>query len=78
MNEFLLDTLKKKIVIIDEASMIDSSLLYEVIKRDPEKLILLGDSEQIPPVSAGQPFHDLINHFNPVKIQLNTVIKTWR
>lgn len=72
MNEFLLDTLKKKIVIIDEASMIDSSLLYEVIKRDPEKLVLLGDSEQIPPVSAGQPFHDLINHFNPVKIQLNT------
>ncbi len=50
-----------KTVIVDEASMLDSWLLANVIKRlAPRQLILVGDDAQLPPVGRGQPFHDLI------------------
>jgi exodeoxyribonuclease V alpha subunit len=48
-------------IIIDEASMIDSILLAEVVQRKPKRLILVGDPSQLPPVGRGQPFHDLID-----------------
>jgi len=54
--------LDASLVIIDEASMIDSLLLSRVIEALPEgcKLILVGDENQLPPVAPGQPFTDLI------------------
>jgi len=55
------EDLSGKNVIIDEASMIDAALLAEVIRRRPERLCLVGDPAQLPPVGRGQPFHDLIN-----------------
>lgn len=57
---FTLDTLDGYAVIIDEASMIDSLLLAEIVRRNPSKLILVGDEDQLPPVGMGQPFHDLV------------------
>ena len=50
----------KGLVIVDEASMVDLALLAEIIKLKPKKLVLVGDFAQLPPVGAGQPFHDLI------------------
>jgi exodeoxyribonuclease V alpha subunit len=47
-------------VVIDEASMIDSALLAEIVRRAPRRLVLVGDQAQLPPVGRGQPFHDLI------------------
>lgn len=52
-----------KTIIIDESSMMDSCLLAEVVKREPERLILVGDQAQLTPVGAGQPFHDIIDFF---------------
>lgn len=49
-------------VIIDEASMVPAFLLYEIVKRNPRRLILVGDEAQLPPVGAGAPFHDLVRH----------------
>lgn len=52
------------IVIVDECSMIDVFLmrrLIEAIKFTNTKLIMIGDSAQIPSVSAGNCFFDLIN-----------------
>lgn len=49
-------------VIIDEASMVASDLMYEIVKRKPARLILVGDAAQLPPVGQGQPFHDIINN----------------
>lgn len=46
-------------VIVDEASMVDSWLLAKLISFKPNKLILVGDASQLPPVGKGQPFHDL-------------------
>lgn len=57
---FTRDSLKGYSVIVDEASMVDSELMAEIIKRAPDKLILVGDAAQLPPVGKGQPFHDII------------------
>lgn len=59
-NEFTAGDLINQTVIIDEASMIDAALLAEIIRRNPKRLILVGDPGQLPPVGRGQPFHDLI------------------
>ena len=55
--------LQGETVIVDESSMIDSELLSEITKREPERLILVGDQAQLPPVGAGQPFHDIIHYY---------------
>ena len=47
-------------VIVDESSMVPSELLYEIVKRNPSKLVLVGDEAQLPPVGNGQPFKDII------------------
>lgn len=56
--------LQAELVIIDEASMVDSALLAVVIRALPRSctLILVGDENQLPPVGPGQPFTDLINY----------------
>ena len=48
-------------VIVDEASMVSSDLMAEIMSRNPDRLILVGDQAQLPPVGKGQPFHDLIS-----------------
>ena len=48
-------------VIADESSMIDAALLAEITRRDPCRLVLVGDQAQLPPVGRGAPFHDLID-----------------
>lgn len=59
-TRFTLESLKGKSVIVDEASMVDSELMAEIIKREPDRLVLVGDAAQLPPVGKGQPFHDII------------------
>lgn len=70
-GQFRLDTLEKTVVIVDEASMIDAAIMFEIIKRKPQQLILVGDQSQLPPVGAGQPFHDAINIFPDNVFTLN-------
>lgn len=48
-------------IIVDESSMVDSALLAEIVKRNPARLILVGDQAQLTPVGRGQPFHDIID-----------------
>ncbi len=52
-----------KMLIIDEASMLDTQLMAELFKVLPPhvKLVLTGDAQQVPPVKPGQPFKDMIN-----------------
>lgn len=54
--------LDEKVVIVDEASMIDLSLMYALaqsLKRGA-RLVLIGDSDQLPSVGAGNVLDDLI------------------
>lgn len=57
---FTLRTLRGVSVVLDEASMVSSDLMWEIVKRGPDRLVLVGDEAQLPPVGSGQPFHDLI------------------
>ena len=55
--------LDERVIIVDEASMIDLSLmssLTEALKRGT-RLILIGDSDQLPSVGAGNVLEDLIS-----------------
>lgn len=51
------------IVIVDEASMIDTILMNNLIKalKPSTKLILVGDSNQLPSVGSGSVLKDIIN-----------------
>ena len=51
------------IVICDESSMIDSSLMAALLRalRPGTHLYLFGDADQLPPVGPGMPFRDVIS-----------------
>ena len=57
--------IQPKILIIDEASMVDEillALLFSIINIDSlEHLIIVGDSNQLPPIGLGKPFVDIID-----------------
>lgn len=54
--------LDEKVIIIDEASMIDTLLMDALLSacRGGSKLILIGDSDQIPSVGCGNVLSDII------------------
>ena len=51
------------VLIVDESSMIDISLMYSLLKALPNKmrLILVGDIDQLPSVGAGNVLRDIID-----------------
>ena len=55
--------LNADIIIIDEVSMIDNHLMYALLKAVPPEstLVLIGDSNQLPSVGAGNVLHDIID-----------------
>ncbi len=51
-------------VIIDECSMLTEDMfaaLLQALKR-AQRIIFVGDPNQLPPIGAGRPFVDLVNH----------------
>ena len=69
---FLVNSLSGKDIVIDEASMLDTDLLYAIMERGPSRLVLVGDEAQLPPVGSGQPFHDIVRN----RPDLVTTLKT--
>ena len=69
-NEF--DQLDENVVIIDEASMVDSQLMMSLLKavKPGARLIIIGDSDQLPSVGAGNVLRDIISssRFSVVKL----------
>ena len=59
-------------LIIDESSMVSSDLMAEIVRRNPKRLVLVGDPAQLPPVGRGQPFHDLIQLRPETVVELST------
>ena len=54
--------LNENVIIIDEMSMNDNELLYQLLQAVPNgcKIIMLGDLAQLPPLGVGSVFKDLI------------------
>ncbi|QDF65163.1 AAA family ATPase [Mycoplasma nasistruthionis] len=52
-----------KILVIDEFSMVDVNLLEKLLKTCPsvEKIVLIGDKDQLPAIGPGDLLNDLIN-----------------
>lgn len=59
-----------KTVIIDECSMLTEEMLAATLDalQGVERLILVGDPRQLPPIGAGRPFVDLVTQFAPAGI----------
>lgn len=54
-----------KTVIIDESSMLTEDMFAGILKlvdSHAERIIFIGDPNQLPPIGAGRPFVDLINY----------------
>lgn len=64
------------VMIVDEASMLDISLLHSLLACIPDgaQLVLIGDRDQLQPVNPGQPFRDLIKTiYNDLEVPIKTV-----
>lgn len=55
------------LVVIDEASMLTEEMLAATLDAftGVDRLILVGDPRQLPPIGAGRPFVDLVNKLRP-------------
>jgi len=55
--------LPSDIIVLDEASMVNSSLFYSLVSaiKEGAKVIIVGDDGQLPPIGCGNIFHDLLN-----------------
>ncbi|MBT9177128.1 MAG: ATP-dependent RecD-like DNA helicase [Firmicutes bacterium] len=55
--------LRCDLLVLDESSMMDLSLMYHLLKAVPLgcRLVLVGDVDQLPPVGVGNVLRDIIN-----------------
>lgn len=64
--------LAEQVIIVDEASMVDLLLMNALLLaiKPGAHLLLIGDSDQLPPVGAGNVLHDLIQseRFSTVRL----------
>ena len=60
-----------KTVIIDEASMLTEEQLAALLNglRGVERLVLVGDPRQLPPIGAGRPFLDIVRRLAPENVE---------
>ncbi len=61
----------KTVVVMDEAGMVNNKLMKSIldeVEKTGAKLVLAGDSEQLQPIQAGNPFRDMseINGFTEI------------
>jgi exodeoxyribonuclease V alpha subunit len=57
------DTMPYKVVLVDEASMINSLLFARLVSKidSDATIIIVGDDAQLPPIGAGSPLSDFIS-----------------
>lgn len=68
-----------KTVIIDESSMLTEEMFAGILKlvdSHAERIIFIGDPNQLPPIGAGRPFVDLINYLENAHPNKVATLKT--
>ncbi len=64
------------LLVVDEASMLDTALFYRLLSacRSDTRIILIGDTAQLPSVESGAVLHDLM----PISVNVfSNTITTW-
>ncbi|TGE20884.1 AAA family ATPase [Hymenobacter metallicola] len=63
--------LKARTVIVDECSMLTEEMLGALFDAlgGVQRLILVGDPRQLPPIGAGRPFADIISFLTPEAVE---------
>jgi exodeoxyribonuclease V alpha subunit len=71
------DPLECDLLILDEASMIDTILMYHLLKAVPQgaTFILVGDVDQLPAVGAGNVLKDIISSGAVPVVELNEIFR---
>lgn len=66
-----------KLIIIDEMSMVDTWLAYQLLKALPEdcQIIFVGDQDQLPPVGPGQVLKDMLDSHVIPTVELGQVYR---
>ena len=56
-------------VIVDECSMLTEEMLAAIFESlsGVDRMILVGDSRQLPPIGAGRPFADIVARLKPIE-----------
>jgi exodeoxyribonuclease V alpha subunit len=69
--------LKCDLLVIDEASMIDTILMHHLLKAIPKEatFILVGDVNQLPSVGAGSVLNDIISSAALPVVELNEIFR---
>lgn len=66
------ELLEETAIIVDEASMVDNALMSALLRavKPGARLVMIGDSDQLPSVGAGNVLHDLLesNRFATVRL----------
>lgn len=59
---------QEKTVVIDECSMLTlddlAAILFALDLAHVQRIVLVGDPNQLPPIGVGRPFADLVSHFD--------------
>jgi exodeoxyribonuclease V alpha subunit len=65
------------LIVIDEASMVDVSLMYHLLKAVPPTaaLVLVGDVDQLPSVGPGSVLNDVIASGRVATVRLNEIFR---
>lgn len=71
------DPIKADVIIIDEVSMVDILLMYSLLRaiKPGTRVILVGDSDQLPSVGAGNVLRDLISSGVINVVKLNEIFR---
>ena len=74
------DLLDESVIIVDEASMVDNSLLCSLCKaiKPGARLILIGDADQLPSVGAGRVLNDIIDSGRFATVRLTEIFRQAR
>ncbi len=71
------DLLEESVIIVDEASMVDVSLMCSLCRaiKPGARLILIGDADQLPSVGAGRVLNDLIDSGRFATVRLDEIFR---
>ena len=79
-NRNELDQLEEDVIIVDEASMIDTSLMAALTRaiKPGARLIIIGDADQLPSVGAGNVLRDIIESERFSVVELDEIFRQAR